>query len=538
VSSAIPVTERRATSERAKVEQRAPSAGARPKPAPAALSFALSSAEKPSPSHPPDDVVVRGTVYHPIWNFAVGDWDFVDDVGQSLEGSARRPSLQQLLDAAAAKTAADAAVARLLSEQGPRLAELQQEIARLSRPGWQEELDGQTRRLAARKQLEEERDAIVATYDPGRTVAGPVARAAYVPLPYSTEVLPLSGPHEQSPLLLDPQQNAQYAPDLEPTQGVPFGTYGGRQWKHVAIRASINDAYAYSLETEAFQLADDLERLARAGYTEIHVASGTHGTRVGRLVAEVTFLNEDMHSINETMQRHPGLKIIPYDMADPVRAAAFDGLQALAAESRLPGGATVAAFCFSRTRVPDPDIAPSGPYASTEVLTTDAAAAYLHAGLSVGFGALAIYGGLQDPNRTSGAFKVAAGSAQVVGGTTYALGSMLELAPVARFGSGLGRAGGYAGGLLTLIDLYRDFGRKFEPGNVPLKGEEAVYVGLKMTLKLASVFYWEAAVAVLALEYGVEPGAEKASEYLTPMFLGGINEAYGVPQQFLWGMHD
>ncbi len=456
------------------------------------------------------------------------------------------PSLAQFRSAVAAvgvteraKKLSDEAVARLVSEQGPKLEELQKNIDVLEKKGWQEDLDGQTRRLAALNALKAQRQEMLDAYDPGHPHSSHLLPGVSVPLPYSTSVVPLQGPHELSPLLLDPQQNAKYAPDIVPDQGVRFGTYGGVTWSHVAVRSSVGDAYAYNIETDALQVANDLERIARApGYTEIHIATGTHGTAVGGLVVETRFLQEDALSIAETMQRHPGLKIITYDMADPVQVASFDAAQALAADGKLPGGATVAAFCYSRTRVLDPNPDPAGPYASTEVLEgrNSSGAAYLHGGLSVGFGALSVYGGLHDPNRGVGALKIVGGGAQIIGGTSYGIGYATDAVGAVRFGSRLGAVGGYITRPLVLVDVFRDMRHKFDPGVEPLKGEEAVAAGLETTMKLASVFFWEAAVGVIALEYGVKPIAKAGSEYLTPMFVGAISEAYGVPAQYVWGM--
>jgi hypothetical protein len=38
----------------------------------------------------------------------------------------------------------------------------------------------------------------------------------------------------------------------------------------------------------------------------------------------------------------------------------------------------------------------------------------------------------------------------------------------------------------------------------------------------------------MGAEFVLKPAAEKTSEYLTPMFIGGISQAYGLPDQYLW----
>ncbi|MGA9671128.1 MAG: hypothetical protein WBQ94_18100, partial [Terracidiphilus sp.] len=274
---------------------------------------------------------------------------------------------------------------------------------------------------------------------------------------------------------------------------------------------------------------------ARAGYTEIHIATGTHGTpggAAGGPETEIQFLRQDARSIYETMQRHPGLKVIPYNMGDPAQVARFDALQALAADGQLPGGATMAAFCFSRTRVFDPNEGnegPAAPYGTVELLDgrPSVGVSFTQGGFTALFGAMSIYSGMNDPNRVVGDLKIAAGGAQVVGGASYAIGNALDSVAAVRWGSRLGEVGGYATSAFVLYDFYRDMGRKFEPGgSTPVSGEEALADSMESTMKLAGVFFPEAAVGAVALEYGVKPLAGKAAEYITPTFLGAIDQIY------------
>jgi hypothetical protein len=479
-------------------------------------------------------MIVRGVLYRPVWSFATGDWDYVDDAGNNVEDVVRTPTLGQVQTWMAAKAAVDLAVERLIAEQGPRLAELQKEIDE-TRHGWAYEFapDAIERQNRHRK-LEDERDAIIARYDPAKQAQGPQSFAPSVPLPVSTSLAEIQGPHELSPELLDPHQNASYAPDIEPEHGTRLGKYTGLAWTHEAVRASVGDAYAYNLPTDMLQVGNDLERLARAGYTEIHIATGTHGSNVGELEAEIKFLRQDARSIYEAMQRHPGLKIVPYNMADPAQVAAFEQVQALAAETRLPGGATLAAFCYSRTRVPDPDMPSPGPIGTVEVLEP-APGAFLSGGMSAAFGVLSVYGGLHDPDRLGATLKLTGGTAQVVGGTTYVVGSMMESIPVARVGSVLGEFGGYAGAAATLYDLYRSFGSG-QLGSRP-DSYRALTSGFEGTLQLAGLMFPEAALVALTFHYGVEPAAEKGAEIATPAFVGAISQAYGIPDWMVWGMH-
>jgi hypothetical protein len=317
-------------------------------------------------------------------------------------------------------------------------------------------------RTQAIRALQAKIQEIVDSHDPSIPRSSPLYTplAPFIRLPYQTSVVPLQGPLE-SPYW-DSRIGKSIPLDVReiaPDKGVRFGKYGGLEYEFDAVRSSVGDAYGYDVETDNFQVANDLERIARQpGLREIHIATGTHGTPEGPLgAAEFRFLREDARSILETMQRHPGLKIIPYNMADPIQAAQFNAMQALAADGKLPGGATIAANCFSRTRVPDPNEGPAGPYGSVEVLEGRGAlgAAYIHGGLSVGFGAATVYGGLQDPNPVVAAVTVAGGGAQVIGGASYAIGFAMDSVPAVRFGAGASAVGGY---VLIPIVAYHAWG--------------------------------------------------------------------------------
>jgi|SRR5437879_683804 len=426
----------------------------------------------------------------------------------------------------------DEAVAKLLRDHGPELAEIQRNLDILRKPGYYEDIDGQTRRLNTRRKYEVQLQRLLDTYNPFTESAcqAPYHPVPFIGLPYETSTVPLQGPPE----LLYPQ----LAPDIAPEKGQRFGKWGGLEYEHDAVRSSVGDAYAYDIETDMVQVANDLERLQRAGYTEIHIATATHGTEGGALVPEYKFLKQDARSIYETLQRAPGLKIIPYNLADPVQLAQFNAMQALAAEGKLPGGATIAAHCFSRIRIPDPNEGPAGPYASIDLLDrADPLSKYAQSTMAAGFGALNIYAGLQDPNRVAGAVRVVGGGAQVLGGASFGFGYMTDSMGAVRFGSRAAAVGSYITAPLAFYDFYRNMSHKFDPGVEPMTTQEAFYSSTQESLKLAAVLFPEAAVASVALEYGVKPAAGAASEILTPMFIGAMSQAYGVPEQYLWSMH-
>jgi len=510
--------------------------------------------------NPPAVQVVGGVTYRPIWHFGTQTWDYVDDQGRSLYSTVVKAGVEpQVCRASADPVAAEAAfrsnmafwaavqataatrrarelvdeaVAKLVKEQGPRLKELDQAIEDLRRSGFAER---EAHRISW---LEHQKQEILDAYDPSipRSSRMPVPSGLFVLLPYETSVDPFSGP--PSPAQVERAayaKNKLLAPDIKPDRPLRTGKHSGVFFEHDAVRTSVGNAYAYDIETNYFQVGNDLERLARQGVTEIHIATGTHGDAIGGLDPEFKFLRQDARSIHETMQRHPGLRIIPYRMSDPLQAARFDALQALAAQDRLPGGATIAAFCFSEVRVADPNPTPAGPYATREFLNPrPTASSRLPGALALGAGALSVYDGLNDPSATIGGLKVVGGGAQVVGGTTYLLGMARDSLPAVRFGSRLAAAGGYITAPLGLVDVYRSMAQKFDPNVPPMSQADAGIQAVDDTLRLAAVFYAPAVLHALAFHYGVKPMAEKAAEIAAPGFIGGMSQAYGIPEHMLW----
>ncbi|MEP6815873.1 MAG: hypothetical protein ABI873_10015, partial [Marmoricola sp.] len=125
----------------------------------------------------------------------------------------------------------------------------------------------------------------------------------------------------------------------------------------------------------------------------------------------------------------------------------------------------------------------------------------------------------------------------VVGGVTYALGLVGDSFGAVRFGSRLAGVGGYITAPLAFVDLYRHMSRKFDPQAPPMDMADSGFEAVDDTLKIAAILYPEALIGAAVVHYGLRPVAQKTSEYLTPMFIGGISQAYGVPEQDLWGMH-
>jgi hypothetical protein len=441
--------------------------------------------------------------------------------------SETKPSLSQFWSAVAAvgekehaMRLVQEAVQRMMAAEGDKLKEIEINIYELEH-GYSPE-----RNWDAIQALKAKRQAIFDAYDPSivRSSRAPIVPRPLIPLPYATIQAPLSGP-------VAPALNL-YPPNIPPDNPLRTTKYGGVFFDDSGFRSSVGDAYAYEFETDNFEVANDLERIARAGYTEIHIATGTHGSPGGARSPKFKFLKEDARSIYETMQRHPGLKIIPYNMADPAQAAAFTALQARAAGGQLPGGATVAAYCHSRVSVPDPNEGPAGPYSSVEVLdgSPPGSASYGQGAFAAGFGALGIYAGLHDPNRVEGDIKIAAGTAQLVGGASYMAGAATDSLTMVRWGSRLAEGGGYVAAPFVVYDVLSDMGRKFDPGGMPpMTGEESVYYGMENTMKLAGLLFPEAAVGAVALEYVVKPGAQMAADYITPTFIGAIAESYDIP---------
>lgn len=536
------------------VQQRAdPSRGLQRKPA-------ASPVAVDSPEARPADQVVRGVAYQPVWDAANQVWDFQDASGRSLYSSTiggeddsaeaeaevnpLGSSVAQFWASVAAvgvsddaKRLVDDAVATMLREQGPRLRELEKQIAAAEASSGL--IGGKRERI---RYFQAQRREIIAAYNPGnaRRSMATALTSLSISMPHPSSVVPLQGPIQPPSWAearkLAEEKNALLAPDRIPDRPASFSKYGGKRWEFSPIRTSVGDAYAYDLTTNKFQVANDLERIARAGYTEIHIATGTHGDPIGGLQPEFRFLREDARAIQATMERYSGLKVIPYNMADPIQAARFEAVQALAADGRLPGGATVAAHCYSEARVLDPNPDPAGPYRSVDLLDrgTPMSTRYLHGGVAGAAGALNIYDGLQDPNRAAGLAKIAGGSAQMVGGASYAAGYALDSARLARFGSRAATFGGYVTAPFAALDVHRFLQQKFEG---PTADADALLGGTGLAFNLAGAIFPELALGAVVLEFGVKPVASEVSEYVAPRFIGGISELTGIPAEYLWRAH-
>ncbi len=429
----------------------------------------------------------------------------------------------------AARRLVDEAVERLIREQGKTLSGLDKKIDDIKKSKFVVD------HAYLIREMEQKKQDIINQYAPQVVQSSPIPniyRAPFVNLPYRVRGIELQGPVFE--------QEYQYASDIAPEKGVRFGKFGGYTYKHPALANAIGYANSYDWETDVVQVANDLERIARQGHTEIHFATGTHGDVDGtRSLGPKRFLRDDVRSVMETMERHPGLKIIVYNMADPIQASRFDAVQALAADQALPGGASLAAYCFSNLCVNDPGPSTGpyhGPYGYAEGLDrTGPRIAYFQGISTAAFGALSLYGGLEDPNGAVRALKVAGGGLQTIGGVSYAVGYARDSLRMVRFGSALGTITNRVVAPLALIDVSRGMRTKFTSGYSQMSPSEKFLHESDTATTLASIWFPPAVVAALAIHFGVVPIAERGSAYLTPMFMGGISQAYGIPSQYVWG---
>jgi hypothetical protein len=160
---------------------------------------------------------------------------------------------------------------------------------------------------------------------------------------------------------------------------------------------------------------------------------------------------------------------------------------------------------------------------------------YTLGGLQIGTGGLYIYSGLQQDDIKLKLLGVTGGATQVVGGASWIYGIARESTGAISFASKANMVGQVLTAPLTIYEVGRDLGAPGEHAN--RSWEENTYSGLMSGAKLAAIIYPEAAIAAIALEYGVKPVAQKISDYATPKFIGAMSQAYNIPEQYLWGMH-
>jgi hypothetical protein len=85
---------------------------------------------------------------------------------------------------------------------------------------------------------------------------------------------------------------------------------------------------------------------------------------------------------------------------------------------------------------------------------------------------------------------------------------------------------------VTVYEVYGDFRnlRNMTPA-------DALFTGTADIIKLAGIFYPLEALGATGITSVVKPAAEKVSEYVTPVFIGGMSQATGVPESILWRWH-
>jgi hypothetical protein len=503
-----------------------------------------------SPDNPPQAQVVNGVTYRPQWDFATGGWDMVDPLGRSLYGTTvtstaapqpqachlpgQEPSspLDQFRSTAGPAMAAQQyqqdlqkALEKMVAERGPELQSLMTQLrdAQRSDAPWQDR-----------------HPVIVGVRDKIREITDQYAPSLPTPnFPTCKRDERAAGggdggwpgsPSTPSGMHVPLPTNGGYAADIVPTRATPFGDVGGIEFEHDAIRSGIQDAYAYDGQNTGTQTANDLERLARAGYVEIHVLSGAHGQQnsaIGQADAEQLAL--DKVTAQQTQDRHPGLTVKVYDATDNAQLKQFIQLQKQAAAGTLSRGATLDAVCYGRNRMSDPSGGPPVPIAGGRETKVGAA---VSVGTAVATGALMIQGGLQDPNKQIGTAKVGVGFAQAGGGTAYMVGMLTDSAAVAKVGSVVNEVAGHAATPLVFLDVYRHM-QQHTAGGDPRPAGEQNTEALTDGLALGGAIFSEFALPALVLQFGAKPMAEYAAEKAVPVFLGGMSQAYGIPTEYL-----
>ena len=414
------------------------------------------------------------------------------------------------------------ALQKMMAERGPEIQQLKARIDEVSHyePTWQ------NRRMM--EGLQADLNKIFEAYTPQLSpTGGPSCRMAPEGPPRSPSTP--SGMH--IPL---PMSQGGYAPDIVPTKAQPFGDVGGLDFEHDSLRSSIEHAYAYDKTATGAQVANDIERLARGGYAEIHLLSGAHGqtnSGIGKATPEQLVL--DKQTALQAEARHQGrLKVHVYDANNPKDLLAFAALQRTAVQGNVnPRTATLEGVCYGRNRMSDPNPQASLPPPGSPLSAKEAA---VPGGAAVLSGALMIDSGLKDPNSKVGAAKIVTGATQVAGGATYVIGTALRSAAIARVGSVAGELAGHATVPLVAYDVYRHLQQHLQGGDTRTASEKKIE-GLTDGLAVGGLAFPAFAVAALGIQYGFMPMAEKAAEIAAPAFVGGMSQAYGIPQQYLWG---
>jgi hypothetical protein len=487
-----------------------------------------------SPDHPPEEQVVKGVTYRPQWDFSAGTWDMVDASGHSLysttvtpgpsedpqqchaaghENASSLDTFRKLTTTMASqlqqKAKMQAAYDKMVEEHGPELQSLQAQLENAQRSD-APAADRQAMIDGAKAQIRKITDQYAPMLD-----EPPVCRRQEPPggvspsTPNSSGVrLPVSMP---------------YAPDIVPTKAEPFGSVGGIDYEHEAMRSGIENAYAYDLQNTGTQVANDLERLAGV-YKEIHVLSGVHGREnSGFGSSDPQQLKTDRTSALETQQRHPGVKVMVYDATNSKDLQKFIALQKDAASARTPEVATLDAVCYGRNRMSDPTGGPPVPIVGPGEVKMAGA---VHGGAAILSGGVMIQNGLDDPNKTVGAVKVTVGAAQAAGGTAYAVGMLTDSARLARAGSVTGEVAGKLVAPIVAYDVYRHMSTHIT-GDLRSKDEQ-MSEGVTDALAVGSVLFAEFTLPALAIQFGAKAAGNYVVEHQLPMIVDGIYNAYGI----------
>jgi hypothetical protein len=115
----------------------------------------------------------------------------------------------------------------------------------------------------------------------------------------------------------------------------------------------VENAWQFGRRTTSGEMGQIIDKLVGAGYKEIHVSVGAHGTAEGVVEASAAVLADDMDVIGaRQLLYHGKASIIPYNLANSAEQAAFYEIQGATATGELADVASLHSPCFSSVCTP------------------------------------------------------------------------------------------------------------------------------------------------------------------------------------------
>ncbi|MBB6091183.1 YD repeat-containing protein [Povalibacter uvarum] len=290
----------------------------------------------------------------------------------------------------------------------------------------------------------------------------------------------------------------------------PFAGLGGSGIEEFSVRTSVGDAYMYDGLSTNNQHIDDLDRLGRAGYTEIHMLANGHGSANGRTQADDSFKAQYERAIVQIEARHPGLKVHMYSLGNPADLIRFAEIQADTARHRMPGAASLYAICWGvnatanssparmslTLAVPrDVNLPKLNDYGSLPVST----------GLGLAFGALDIYQGTREDNAVIASLNYTSGGSQILGQGSLLYGMLRGSERALAIGRAASTVGNAVAAPLVALDIKSDV----QSGNP--------YRWVAAPLKAIALRWWPAAVAAVTIQHGIQPTVKQVQQNLSEL---------------------